>query len=87
MGPSLTNSAIPALNTAAIPARLGRAAAAALVTHHFFPVSARTLERWPVKVRRVNGKALIETVDLIAVAKAKLDNAPPMACGPARKAE
>jgi hypothetical protein len=53
-----------------------RKAAAELVTRHFFPVSPRTLEVWPVGWRHVNGKAVVETAELFAVAQAKLDAAP-----------
>jgi hypothetical protein len=67
------------LDVNALPARLTRAAAAAVVTQHFFPVSPRTLERWPLATRRVNGKALIEAKDLIALAQSKLENAPALA--------
>lgn len=73
------------LNPENLPARLDRASSAVLVSHHFFPVSSRTLERWPLAVRRINGKALIDTRELIAVAKAKIDSAPPVACGPAKR--
>ncbi len=57
-----------------MPARVDRAAV--VVTRYFFPVSYRTLERWPLSTRLVNGKAIIETADLLAVAQAKLDAAP-----------
>ena len=71
------------VDIANLPARINRSAAAALLTQHFFPVSPRTLERWPIATRRVNGRALIDTADLIAVAKAKLDAAPLIASGSA----
>jgi hypothetical protein len=59
-----------------MPARVDRATAAAVVTRHFFPISSRTLERWPLPTRIVNGKAVIETAELLAVAQSKLDAAP-----------
>jgi hypothetical protein len=63
------------------PRRVNRRAAAALVTHHLFPVSHRTLESWPLTWRRVNGKALVETAELLAFAQSKLDAAAPIRSG------
>ena len=58
------------------PVRVGRRVAAEIVTDHFFPVSHRTLERWPLRWRRVNGRALVETADLLAEAQRRVDEAP-----------
>jgi hypothetical protein len=60
---------------ASLPTRVPRAEAAALVTRYFFRVSPRTLERWPVVVTVVNGRAHIETAELLQVAQAMLDRA------------
>lgn len=70
------------------PVRVDRRAGAALVTQHFFPVAHRTLEAWPLTWRHVNGKALAETAELFAIARAMLDAAPPIRGGrrAARKA-
>ena len=43
--------------SASLPTRVPRSEAAALVTRYFFRVSPRTLERWPVVVTVVNGRA------------------------------
>jgi hypothetical protein len=64
----------PDLST--LPARVDRKAGAELVTRHYFPVSPRTLEIWPLDWRHVNGRAVCETAELFAVALAKLDAAP-----------
>ena len=58
---------------ASLPTRVPRAEAAALVTRYFFRVSPRTLERWPVVVMVVNGRAHIETDELFRVAQGMLD--------------
>jgi hypothetical protein len=58
------------------PTRATRKAGAEWVSRLFFPVSHRTLEAWPLTWRRVNGKAVVETAELFAVAKAKLESAP-----------
>ena len=68
-----------------LPVRVDRRTAADLVSHHFFPVSHRTVEAWPLVVRHVNGKATVETADLFAYAQAKLDAAPPIRGGRIRK--
>jgi hypothetical protein len=58
-----------------LPPRVCRRAAAQIVTRNFFPVSHRTLERWPLTWRRVNGRALVETADLLKEAQRRLDEA------------
>lgn len=55
-----------------LPKYADRATAAAIVTHHCFPVSPRTLERWPLTVRRPNKAAVYSVEELMNVAKAKL---------------
>lgn len=69
-----------------LPVRVDRRTAANLVTQHFFPVSPRTVEAWPLTIRCVNGKATIETAELFAFAQAKLDAAPPIKSGRRRAA-
>lgn len=59
-----------------LPRRADRRIGAALVTQHLFPVSPRTLERWPLAWRRVNGKAVCDTAELFAVAERMLAEAP-----------
>jgi hypothetical protein len=54
------------------PVRVNRREAAELVTHIFFPVSPRSLEVWPLTVRRVNGHTTVDTAQLFAIAKGKL---------------
>lgn len=68
-----------------LPVRVDRRRAAELVSCHFFPVSHRTVEAWPLVVRHVNGKATVETAELFAFAQAKLDAAPPIRGGRIRK--
>jgi len=63
-------------HAAELPPRLDRRTAAAVVTARFSPVSYRTLESWPITSRIVNGRAVIETAELLAFARAKLDAAP-----------
>lgn len=64
-----------------LPARVDRRAGAELLTLHFFPVSHRTLEAWPLTWRHVNGKAVCETAELFEVARAKLEASPPVRGG------
>jgi hypothetical protein len=59
-----------------LPKYLTRPEAAKLVKEHFFPVSPRSLEAWPILTRRVNGKALHDTAEVVAVAKAMVAAAP-----------
>ncbi len=58
------------------PTRVDRQAGAALISHHLFPISPRTLERWPVTWRRINGRALVDTSELLAEAQHRVNTAP-----------
>lgn len=69
----------PDLNT--LPRRVDRRRGAELVELYFFPVSYRSLERWGLTWRHVNGKAVVETAELFAVAEAKLAAATPIRGG------
>lgn len=85
--PLLTTAVWPAEpDLSLLPVRVDRKAGAALVTRYFFPCSYRSLEVWPVCWRRVNGRALAETAELFALARAKLDEAPPIQGGRKRAA-
>jgi len=68
------------------PVRVNRRVGAELVTRLFFPVSPRTLERWPLPVRHVNGQAVIETDQLFAHARSLLAAAPEIMGGKGRAA-
>lgn len=59
-----------------LPRRLDRRLAAQVLSEHFFPISPRTLERWPLKWKRINGRALVETSELLAEAQRRVDEAP-----------
>lgn len=67
-------SALPDLS--ALPVRVTRDTAAALLSKYFFKISPRTLERWPLTWRRLNGKAHCDTADLFALAESMLAEAP-----------
>jgi len=67
-------AALPDL--AQLPVRVPRETAAALLSRYYFEVSPRTLERWPLKWRRLNGRAHCETGQLFAVAESILATAP-----------
>jgi hypothetical protein len=58
------------------PVNVDRRVGAELVTRHFFPVSHRSLEVWPLPVRHVNGRAIIPTAALFEIAYSKLSAAP-----------
>ncbi len=63
------------------PRRMTRREAAKAVSEEFFDVSPRSLERWPLSWRHVNGKAHTETPELFAVAETKLAAAAPTRSG------
>ena len=68
--------AIPDQSHQGIPVRTDRKRGAALITLLYFPISPRTLEKWPVTWVRVNGKATTTTAELFAEAEARLAGAP-----------
>ncbi len=73
----LATASLPASpDLGALPVRVDRQTGATLLARYFFPCSPRTLEAWPIRWRRVNGRALAETAELFALARAKLDEAP-----------
>lgn len=59
-----------------LPPRMDRRTGAALISRHLFPISHRTLERWPVAWRHINGRALVETAELFAEAQRRFEEAP-----------
>lgn len=60
-----------------LPRRVTRPEAARLLKAHFFEVSPRSLERWPVPVRVLNGRAHMETRALFEEARRRLEAAAP----------
>jgi hypothetical protein len=64
-----------------LPARMDRKRAAEVLTQRFFPISNRTLERWPLTWRRLNGRALVNTDELLAEAQRRLEECAPIKGG------
>ena len=58
-----------------LPHYADKATAAAIITHHFFPISPRTIERWPLTVRRPNKATIYEVSELMVFAEEKLNAA------------
>lgn len=58
-----------------LPQFADKVTSAAIVSHHFFPISPRTLERWPLTVRRPNKVAIYEVEELMRIAEHKLNAA------------
>jgi hypothetical protein len=52
--------------------------AARLVTERYFRVSHRSLEKWPLAIRLLNGRRHVKTSDLFARVEALIANAPPV---------
>jgi len=61
---------------AALPANVDRKTGAKLVTQYLYPASHRSLERWPLAWRRVNGRAVTCTAGLFRYAYTQLMAAP-----------
>jgi hypothetical protein len=58
-----------------LPVNADRKTAAALVSRYYFPISVRTLERWPVPTVIVNGKAVSPTAAILEHARSVMDAA------------
>ena len=65
----------------ALPVNVDRRTGAELVTRYLFPVSHRTLERWPLAGRVVNGRLVFPTAELFAHARTLMEAAPPIRGG------
>jgi hypothetical protein len=76
---------VPEPDFADLPRRVDRRRGAELVTQFFFPISPRTLERWPLTGRVVNGRLVFSTADLFAIARQRIDAAPAIKGGPAAR--
>ena len=77
----MTTIEVPKPNLADLPVRVDRETGAKLLSKYFFALSPRTLERWPLTWRRLNGKAHCETAELFAIADTILAKAPPLMGG------
>jgi len=64
-----------------LPKRVDRLTAAHLITQFYFPISHRTLERWPIGWRIVNGRAIADVAELFAEAECRLHASPPIIGG------
>jgi hypothetical protein len=60
----------------AFPVNSTRKQLAEIISKHFFAVSARSLERWPLRWQHVNGKAITPTLEGVAEARRRLEAAP-----------
>jgi hypothetical protein len=68
------------------PSSCDRRTAAAIVTAEVFPVSYRSIERWPLPVRRVNGRALVNVAEVLGYAENLLKRSRPYMPNDARTA-
>ncbi len=58
-----------------LPKYADKVTAAAIITHLFFPISPRSLEKWPLTVRRPNKAAIYDVAELLIQAEARLNAA------------
>jgi hypothetical protein len=74
--PSIKTDHAASFDLSALPRFVSRKHGAELVSFYFFPVSHRTIERWSIAGRVVNGRLVLPTADLFALAQQKIDAAP-----------
>ena len=72
-------AALPDLS--GLPKRAPRPELARLITQHYFQVSPRTLERWPISWLTLNNRAHGDVAEAFAIAQQKLDEATPIRGG------
>lgn len=53
-----------------------REGVATIITTDLFPVSPRTVETWPLRVRIVNKRAILEVSEALAYAEKLVEQAP-----------
>lgn len=70
----------------ALPKNVDRQRGAVLVSHYFFAVSPRSLERWNLTGKVLNGRLTFPTADLFRIAREKMDAAPVIRGGAAKVA-
>jgi hypothetical protein len=63
------------------PVHSDRKSGAAIIRRHYFEISPRTLERWPLTWQLINGKSNCTTRELLAVAEAMIASAPVVRSG------
>jgi len=56
-----------------LPKYADRKTLAAIITHHCLPISHRTLQTWPLTVRRPNRAAVYDVGEALECAQSKLD--------------
>ena len=81
MKPTVAHQTTPNTEPACHTQFVDRRRGAQFLSERFFPVSHRTLESWPLAWRYVNGHAVCELAELVAVAEAKLAAAAPIRSG------
>lgn len=59
----------------ALPRNADRKTLAAIITHRCFPISPRTLERWPLTVRKPNKSVIYDVTEALEYAEQQLNNA------------
>ena len=58
-----------------LPIYADRKTLAAIITHNFFPINHRTLERWPLTARRPNKAVVYHVKEALEYAERQLESA------------
>ena len=59
-----------------LPAYANKTTVAAIISHHVFSISRRTIENWPLIARRPNRENVYNVEDALSLAKTKLEKSP-----------
>ena len=57
-----------------LPRNANRKTLAAIITHHYFPIGHRTLQTWPLTVRRPNRANIYDVQEAMEFAEKKLES-------------
>lgn len=69
----MTNKCIQWSDDLALPKFADRETCAAIISHYYFPIKARTIATWPLVARRPNRNVVYEVEEVLRFAKAKFD--------------
>ncbi len=67
-----------------LPKFADRATMAAIIGHEYFPISPRTLERWPLRAWRPNKAVVYSVQEALNHAKSQMDTSPSYKQAPVR---
>lgn len=72
----MTNKCIQWSDDLALPKFADRETCAAIISHYYFPIKARTIATWPLVVRKPNRSVVYDVREILSYAETKFNAAP-----------